>query len=52
MNERSYKKAPGIYDVLGDVLKFWGEDGLSLMSQLLKTYAKLVNGPRFSLRLQ
>jgi hypothetical protein len=36
MNERRDKKAPGIYDVLGDVLKFWGEDGLSLMSQLIK----------------
>jgi hypothetical protein len=32
MKEMRDKKAPGVYDVLGDVLKFWGEDGLSLMS--------------------
>jgi len=41
IKETRDKKATEDYDVPGDVLNFAGEDGLSLMSQLIKNICEI-----------
>jgi len=38
-------------DIPRDAFKFWGEDGLTLLTQLINNIHEIGNGPRITLNL-